>query len=124
MYYNRCCQKKQEGIPTFSVGKFTGIGCRILWNNGVEVMIMAKQGMKRFERQYIQGENKLPIVPQIQGKAKFGKVKAKPIVAGTAGAELKVWHEKPIPKAYRAIDTDLARDNIENDLTFADLQDL
>lgn len=86
--------------------------------------MMAKQGMKRFERQHVQPESDPPMVPQIQGKAKFGKVKANPIVAGTAGAELKVWHEKPIPLAYREIDTDLARDNIENDLTFADLQDL
>ena len=85
---------------------------------------MAKQGMKHFERQHIKGENDLPVVPQIQGKAKTGKEKAKPIVAGTASAELKVWHEKPIPKVYRELDTDLARDNLENDLTFADLQDL
>ena len=85
---------------------------------------MAKQGMKRFERQHIQGENHLPVVPQLQGKARSGKEKAKPIIAGTRGAELKVWHEKPIPRAYREIDTDLALDNLENDLTFADLQDL
>ncbi len=33
--------------------------------------------------------------------------------------------EKPIPaKIYPVIDTDLARDNIENDLSSADLQDL
>ena len=50
--------------------------------------------------------------------------KPKPIVAGTDGAELKVWHDKPISEGYSTIDTDLARDNIENDLTFADLQDL
>ena len=85
---------------------------------------MAKQGMKRLEQQHVKSEKNPPTVPQIQGKAKFGKVKANPIVAGTAGAELKVWHEKPIPMAYREIDTDLALDNLENDLTFADLQDL
>ena len=95
-----------------------------LWNNGYEVIYMAKQGMKRFERQHIQGENNLPTVPQIQGKAKSGKVKASPVVGGTLGADMKVWHEKPIPKAYRELDNDLARDNLENDLTFADLQDL
>ena len=105
------------------VGKFRGIGRNGLRNNGEGVMIMAKKGMKRFERQHIKGENELPVVPQIQGKAKAGKEKAKPIVAGTVGAELKVWHEKPIPKAYREIDTDLARDNLQNDLTFADLRD-
>lgn len=63
-------------------------------------------------------------MPQIQGKARSGKKKANPIIAGTMGAELKVWHEKPMPEVYRELDTDLARDNIENDMTFADLQDL
>ena len=32
--------------------------------------------------------------------------------------------EKPISKAYPVIDTDLARDNIENDMPSEDLQDL
>lgn len=32
--------------------------------------------------------------------------------------------EKPIPKVYPEIDTDLARDNLENDIPDADLQDL
>ena len=32
--------------------------------------------------------------------------------------------EKPISEVYPAIDNDLARDNIENDLTAADIQDL
>ena len=32
--------------------------------------------------------------------------------------------EKPISKSYPVIDTDLARDNIENDIPAADLQDL
>ena len=40
------------------------------------------------------------------------------------GAEQKVWHEKPIPKVYSTIDTDLARDNLENDIPLADLEDL
>lgn len=33
-------------------------------------------------------------------------------------------HEKPISDVYKAIDTDLARDNLENDIPDADLQDL
>ena len=33
-------------------------------------------------------------------------------------------HDKPIPKVYRALDTDLAVDNLENDIPYADLQDL
>ena len=85
---------------------------------------MAKQGMARpdwTERP----RNDAPPVPQIQGKAKSGKEKAKPIIAGTGGPSQEVWHERPIPrKAYREIDTDLARDNLENDIPAADLQDL
>lgn len=46
------------------------------------------------------------------------------MIAGTMGAERKIWPEKPMPQVYRELDTDLARDNIENDMTFADLQDL
>lgn len=69
-------------------------------------------------------------VPEIQGKAKHGKVHAKPIIAGTHAPSLKVYHttpfskEKPISKVYSTIDNDLARDNLENDITAADLQDL
>jgi len=32
--------------------------------------------------------------------------------------------EKPIPSVYPVIDTDLGRDNVENDLPAADLEDL
>ena len=84
---------------------------------------MAKQGMKRPQIQGGPPKN-TAFVPELQGKAKSGKAKANPIIAGTMGAEQKVWHEKPISKAYREIDTDLARDNLENDIPFADLQDL
>lgn len=69
-------------------------------------------------------KNDVSTVPQIQGKAKSGKEKAKPILPETTGAKQKVWHEKPIFKAHGIIDTDLARDNLENDIPFADLQDL
>lgn len=85
---------------------------------------MAKQGMKRPEYTKLHPRNTHGPVPILQGKAKSGKEKAKAIVAETMGAEQKVWHEKPIPKAYPALDNDLARDNLENDLTMADLQDL
>jgi hypothetical protein len=61
-------------------------------------------------------------VPEIHGKAKSGKEKANPMVAGTD----KVWHmERPIPEnAWGPMDNDLARDNLEQDIPFADLQDL
>ncbi len=91
---------------------------------------MSKKGMKRPEVTHTQPRNEAAAVPEIQGKAKHGKVKANPIIAGTEAPSLKVYHsksfslEKPISKAYPVIDNDLARDNVENDLTAADLQDL
>lgn len=85
---------------------------------------MAKQGMARPDWTKLHPKNSVSPVPVIQGKARSGKKKADPIIAGTMGAEQKVWHEKPISKAYRALDNDLATDNLENDLTMADLQDL
>ncbi len=36
----------------------------------------------------------------------------------------RLLHDKPIPKIYAEIDSDLARDNLENHITAADLQDL
>ncbi|MBQ5321429.1 MAG: hypothetical protein J6K88_05190 [Oscillospiraceae bacterium] len=69
---------------------------------------MAKQGMKRPERTHTKPKNDVPPVPELQGKEKSGKTSA----------------EKPISDIYPAIDNDLARDNLENDITAADLQDL
>lgn len=85
---------------------------------------MAKQGMARPDWTKLHPKNSVSPVPQIQGKAKTGKTKAIPIIAKTMGAQQKVWHEKPVSKAYPALDNDLATDNLENDLTMADLQDL
>lgn len=94
-----------------------------MWNTSAEVMIMAKQGMTYPD--VTRGpRNEASPVPQIQGKAKSGNEKANPIIVGTTGANQKVWHEKPISKAHGIIDTDLARDNLEKDIPFADLQDL
>ena len=91
---------------------------------------MAKQGMKRIDRTHTKPKNDISPVPEIQGKAKHGKVKANPIIAGTEGPSMKVYHSKPhsmekqISSAYSLVDTDLARDNLENNLSAADLQDL
>lgn len=91
---------------------------------------MAKQGMKRIERTHTRERNEAGPVPEIQGKAKHGNAKANPVIEGTEPPSLKVYHsklhsaEKPISSAYSVIDTDLARDNLENDLSAADLQDL
>lgn len=86
---------------------------------------MAKQGMARPEWTKLHLKNEQPAVPQIQGKSRSGKEKAKPIVAGTSGPSQKFFHQRPIPEdVYPVIDNDLGRDNVENDMTFADLQDL
>lgn len=91
---------------------------------------MPKQGMKRPQVTHTQPRNTAPAVPEIQGKAKHGKDHVNPIIAGTKPPSQKVFHnkphsvEKPISSVYSEIDTDLARDNLENDITEADLQDL
>ncbi len=48
---------------------------------------MAKQGMARPEWTHTQPRNSAPPVPEIQGKAKHGKAKARPIISGTSGPE-------------------------------------
>ncbi len=91
---------------------------------------MSKQGMKRPDKPG--HPNNSMAVPEISGKAKHGHNPANPIIAGTQAPDLKVWHskphkadiDKPISDVYPEIDTDLARDNIENDIPEADLQDL
>ncbi len=59
-----------------------------------------------------------------QDKVKHGKEKANPIIPGTSGPNMKVFHEKPVSGAYPAIDTNLAWNNLENDIPAADLEDL
>lgn len=93
---------------------------------------MAKQGMKHYDKDH--SHKNVQTVPIIQGKAKSGKVQARPIIAGTHSPSQKVYHttpysnkrqeEKPIADVYKVIDNDLARDNLENDITAADLQDM
>lgn len=73
---------------------------------------MAKKGMARPDWTHTKPRNDVSPVPEIQGKAKSGKEKANPIIAGTSGAEQKVYHTaKPISKAYRDMDSELARDH-------------
>lgn len=91
---------------------------------------MAKKGMARPESTHAKPRNDTAPVPEIQGKAKHGKTQARPIIAGTVPPSQKVFHgtphsaEKPISSVYPVIDNDLARDNLENDITAADLQDM
>lgn len=89
---------------------------------------MSKQGMKRPEISSKKQRNQQPPVPEIQGKAKHGKTPAAPIIAGTSSPEMKVYHAVPHKHRsgsdpYPAIYNDLARDNLENDIPEADLQD-
>ncbi len=86
---------------------------------------MAKQGMKRPEVTHTRPHNDEAPVPEIQGRAKSGKVSANPVIAGTHAPNLKVYHtERPISRSYTAADNDLGRDNMENDLPRADLNSL
>ncbi|MBQ8502671.1 MAG: hypothetical protein IJ491_00135 [Clostridia bacterium] len=94
---------------------------------------MAKQGMKRPDETPEKKKKNDTSVPEIQGKAKNKNEKANPIIAGTRSPDVMVYHtnptiqskkEKPISDAYDEIDTDLARDNLQNDIPEADLQDL
>lgn len=86
---------------------------------------MAKKGMKLHESEH--KKNTVTPVPILGGKAKSGKVKANPLIAGTNG---KVYHSVPhsedkISPVFPAIDNDLAIENFANDfdMTAADLQD-
>lgn len=56
--------------------------------------MMAKQGMARPDWTHSQPRNTVPPVPELQGKAKHGKTRAKPVIPGTAGPELKVYHQR------------------------------
>ena len=87
---------------------------------------MAKQGMKRPERTHPQPKNQAGPVPELQGKAKHSNKDANSVIAGTVGSGQKVFHtERPIPSdVYPEIDTDLARDNLQNDIPAADLSEL
>lgn len=58
---------------------------------------MAKKGMARPDWTHTHPRNDVPPVPELQGKAKHTKEKANPIITGTSGPELKVYHGQPHP---------------------------
>ncbi len=98
---------------------------------------MAKKDMKHH---YTHDDKHGTDVPELKGKAKTTKQRANPVIAGTKPPAQKVWHnavlpeeaakpliegtEKPVSEVYPVIDNDLARDNLENDIPEADLNDL
>lgn len=59
---------------------------------------MAKKSMARPDWTNTHPRNDVPPVPELQGKAKHSKEKACPIIAGTSGPELKVYHSQPRPE--------------------------
>ena len=90
---------------------------------------MAKQGMKRIDRTHKKPKNDFPPVPEIEGKAKHSKAKVNPIIAGTKAPSQKVYHSSSQKQnngknTFFVIDTDLAVDNLLNDLSAADRQDI
>lgn len=97
-------------------------------NNILEVIEVSNQEINKFDNNYTQN-NELPETEMFE-KTMSGKVHEKSGATGTSSISKKVWknksysHEVPISSAYPAIDNDLARDNIENDIPAADLQDL
>lgn len=58
---------------------------------------MPKQGMARPDWTCSRPRNDAPPVPELQGKAKRGKERAKPTIPGTEGPHLKVYHEGKDP---------------------------
>lgn len=81
---------------------------------------MAKQGMKRPNRTHVRPRKEMPPVPEVQGKATSGHEPASPQGDNPKASRA----ERPISGVYPVIDNDLARDNVENDLSAADVQDL
>ena len=63
-------------------------------HDSAEVRKMSKQGMARPDWTHVRPKNKEAPVPEIQGKAKQGKKPANPVIAGTEGGEVKVFHYK------------------------------
>ena len=54
---------------------------------------MVKKGMARPDWTHTQPRNDVPPVPELQGKAKSGKERAKPIIAPAPGPNMKVYHK-------------------------------
>lgn len=86
---------------------------------------MAKKGVDPSERS-IRSQKQTTCVPEMQGEVKYSKKSTRAIAAGAFDSGHRRFDgERPIPAdIYPVIDTDLARDNVENDIPTADLEDL
>ena len=90
---------------------------------------MAKKGMKRYFSEH--DKNNVAPVPEMSGKVKSGKAKAKPVISGETVPFIRSYHAVPftnmteIPPVFGAVDNDLAVANMENDfdMTAADKED-
>lgn len=87
---------------------------------------MGKKGVKRPDRTHTQQRNQLDPIPELQGKAKHTKEKAGPDANGIGeSGQLHFHRGRPIlSDVYPAIDMDLARDNLGNDIPADDLPEL
>lgn len=62
----------------------------------------------------------LIVIPELRGNMSTGS----PVEGVEAPKKRLRQEERPIAMAYPVVDTDLGRDNLENDLPAADLEDL
>ncbi len=70
-------------------------------------------------------KNDISSLSKKQRKFESSKENAKSIITVKNSTNLNKLDEKPISsRIYSEIDNDLARDNIQNDIPFADIQDL
>ena len=88
---------------------------------------MSKKGMKRPDNTK-KPKNTLPPVTQINGGARYSNERANPIIVGSTSPVQKTYHTSPPlksgKKVYSIFDSELAEDNLQNDNTAADLQDI
>ncbi len=81
------------------------------------------------DNKHIKTQKELSSIPRINKVSKNGIVEAnagadKTLIASQNAYNSKRLKERPISLAYPMIDNDLARDNVENDLSASDIQDL
>ena len=90
---------------------------------------MSKQGMEHYETVNTKSQNEQTDAPEIKVETKHGKIPPDPIISGSspflkANDGISARHERQISDYYKEIDTDIARDNLENDIPEADLNDI